>query len=78
MVYRGHIENGGIVLDDSVNLPEGTKVSIEPFGSGELREDQAPPLTLNERLKPFIGKATGLPTDAALNHDHYLYGLPKR
>ena len=25
-----------------------------------------------------VGKAQGLPEDAAHNHDHYLYGLPKK
>jgi hypothetical protein len=29
------------------------------------------------RRKPWRGKAGGA-ADAALNHDHYLYGLPKR
>ncbi len=34
--------------------------------------------SLAERLAPFIGKAKGLPPDASVNIDHYLYGLPKR
>ena len=40
-------------------------------------EDDAGP-TLAERLAGVIGKAKGLPSDASLNHDHYLYGLPKK
>jgi hypothetical protein len=26
----------------------------------------------------FAGSARGLPPDMALNHDHYLHGLPKK
>jgi hypothetical protein len=29
-------------------------------------------------LLRFAGKAKGLPSDLAANHDHYLHGLPKR
>lgn len=29
MVYKGHIENGNIVLEDSVKLPEGTAVIVQ-------------------------------------------------
>ena len=39
-------------------------------------DDDGP--TLFERLEPFIGKLQGLPPDASVNLDHYLYGLPKR
>jgi hypothetical protein len=33
---------------------------------------------LYDCLKDVIGKAVGLPEDAALNVEHYLYGHPKR
>lgn len=29
MVYRGHVENGQIVLDSGVELPEGATVAVE-------------------------------------------------
>ena len=77
MTYLGHVSNGTIVLDDPVVLPDGMAVSIEPL---EVVPDQLPEAipTLYERLEPFIGKAEGLPPDASVNHDHYLYGTPKR
>jgi len=28
--------------------------------------------------RKFAGTVRGLPADMALNHDHYLHGLPKR
>lgn len=78
MIYRGHVRNGVVVLDDAVALPEGMGVMIEPIENDheEPATDDIP--TLYERLKPFIGKATGLPPDASVNIDHYLYGTPKR
>ena len=75
MVYEGHVHNGAVVLDNQVKLPEGAKVRVTVVESPAAEE---PIPTLYERLKPFIGKAEGLPPDMAENHDHYLYGVPKK
>jgi hypothetical protein len=78
MTYHGYVKNGLVVLDDRVMLPEGAKVKVDLL---EAPADGSPGdeiPTLFERLKPFIGKADGLPADLAENHDHYLYGVPKR
>ena len=81
MVLRGHIENGAIVLDDPQVLPEGAavEVSIVPSAAAPAgtNPERAIP-TLYDRLRPFIGKFDGLPPDASINHDHYLYGTPKK
>lgn len=78
MTYHGHVKNGAIVLDEPVELPEGAEVRIDlvcgPTDEGSGGEIP----TLYERMEPFIGKAKGLPPDASVNLDHYLYGLPKR
>ena len=79
MTYRGHVCNGVVVLDDAVTLPEGLGVKVEPMESPERPsepDDDGP--TLYECLEPFVGKLEGLPPDASVNIDHYLYGLPKR
>ena len=34
--------------------------------------------SLYDRLKSVAGKAEGLPADASLQVDHYLYGQPKK
>ena len=65
------VENGVIKLPAGAQLPDGTKVTIEPTE----REDAGP--TLAEQLAPFIGIWDG-PKDLALSHDHYLYGAPKQ
>ena len=78
MVYRGHVKDGVVVVDDPVVLPEGLHVRIEipteepnPVTAGEASQ------TLGQMLLKYAGKAVGLPSDAARNHDHYLYGTPK-
>lgn len=77
MTYRGHVKNGMVILDEPADLIEGACVTIEVVPSGTKREDTGPP-SLAERLEAIIGKARSLPDDAAENHDHYLYGLPKQ
>ena len=73
MVYKGHVENGVIRLDDTVELPEGAVVRIELAGPAASNEvDFAP--TLAECLASVIGKAEDLPEDWSANHDTYLHG----
>jgi hypothetical protein len=79
MVYSGHIKNGVVVFDQPVVLPEGLEVSIEVSGkvlTQPVDEEQISSPT--EPLLKYAGKAVGLPEDSSLNHDHYLYGTPKR
>lgn len=81
MTYRGQVRNGTVVLDDPTALPEGTAVSVRPLQQGK-RQPKGPaakrPRTLLDVLRPFVGKAKGLPPDMSVNHDHYLYGVPKQ
>ncbi|MCP4642664.1 MAG: hypothetical protein GY851_19620 [bacterium] len=77
MTYKGRVKNGAVVLDDPVDLPEGALVKVDVFTIPAESEGEAMP-SLAETLAPFIGKAVGLPEDAAENHDHYLYGTPKK
>lgn len=73
MTIRGHIHNGIVVLDEPVTLPEGAKVEINVV----LSEQAAPAKPC--RLIDLAGIIeSGLPTDLALNHDHYLHGQPKK
>jgi hypothetical protein len=79
MVYRGHVEKGVVVLDDSAVLPDGLEVRIEPVDSSQetgLLDEEG--LTLGQRLLKHAGKSVGLPSDLAVNHDHYLYGTPRK
>lgn len=78
MVYRGHVENGMIQLEGSVTLPEGVEVRVEIVSTLPDRERDTAGVSLYERLKPIIGVVKGLPSDASVNVDHYLYGHPKK
>lgn len=81
MTLHGYIQDGMIVLDQSTPLPEGAAVEVRIVmpQAAEIQADgpnvEIP--TLAERLKDFIG-ILDLPEDAARNHDHYLYGTPKK
>lgn len=44
----------------------------------ELRQKKAEEESVWTVLQEFAGAAKGLPSDLAANHDHYLYGTPKR
>jgi hypothetical protein len=75
MSFSGHIQNGVVVFDQPIALPEGTAVEVavrETFSS-----DTNPQPTLWDRLKDVVGRADGLPPDASVRTDHYLtHGLP--
>ncbi|HEY4761017.1 MAG TPA: hypothetical protein VIH42_10595 [Thermoguttaceae bacterium] len=77
MSYRGHVENGMVKIDEPVALPEGTKVQIDLIENSISKSSNEEGLSLYDRLKTVIGMAQGLPADASLNVDHYLYGQPK-
>jgi hypothetical protein len=72
MEMLGKVKNGVIVLQNGYSLSEGTKVKVIVEG-----EDSAS-LALREFLQKQAGCMTGLPTDLADQHDHYLHGTPKR
>lgn len=74
-MLEGIVQNGVIVFPTGLSLPEGTKVKIEPVSPPNADDSQEGTLT---SLLKFVGIANDLPTDMALNHDHYLHGAPKR
>jgi hypothetical protein len=78
MTYRGRVKNGVVVLDGPGALPEGAVVSIRTVaGAGRVAKARKQAPTMYDRYKRCIGKAKGMPADASVNIDHYLYGAPK-
>jgi hypothetical protein len=77
MVYRGRVENGVVVLDNGSSLPEGTEVTVQAVAEPRSRESRQH-AGLRDSMMKFAGRAKGLPRDASVNIDHYLYGHPKR
>ena len=60
MTYKGHIENGQIVLDDAVILPDGANVVVELL-----------PRLQSRTLHPEIQKFTGIiPADVDARSEH--------
>jgi hypothetical protein len=75
MVYEGTIQNGVVVLQNGVQLPEGTPVRVE------LLETQAAKETLSPEGDALLDMSKfavdmGIP-DLSVNINHYLYGHPK-
>jgi hypothetical protein len=77
--YRGKIEAGKVVLKDGLKLPDGTEVEVTvmPVQDGRDRSRLAagqkdPAFTIGD------DPVDGLPEDMSVEHDHYLYGTPKR
>jgi hypothetical protein len=77
VTYRGKYSKGTVILPRGVDIPEGAEVEVTPVAPPNGGSQQEGP-TLYETLKPFIGSLDGLPSDLAENHDHYLYGTPKK
>lgn len=73
---RGCFDGKVLVLDQPADLPINRPLLIEV-------SPEPPPTADAMLLEGLIGlasqfPATGLPADAAAQHDHYLYGTAKR
>ncbi len=87
MSFRGKILGGGIVLEKPSDLPDGTEVVIEPTDPSICTQtaEETPsapqhsePTTLGQRLMQFSGIVSSMRKDGSRNHDHYIYGTPKK
>jgi len=78
MTYRGWVKNGVVLLEGPARPPDGSEVSVRVLKRAARGKPAEEIPTLYERLKPIIGAVKDLPPDAGLNHDHYLYGAPKK
>jgi hypothetical protein len=77
MTYRGIVKGGVVIVEGPETPPEGAVVTVNVIEPAASDHKSAPP-TWAEVFKDVIGKAKGLPGDSSVNHDHYLYGTPKR
>lgn len=82
MTISGTVQNGVVVLGEGQTLPEGAAVQVVFVAPQERQADAvATPSVWDELAR--IGREVEslpceLPEDLAINHDHYLYGAPKR
>jgi hypothetical protein len=83
MTIRGKVKNGKVLLEKPRAFPDGTEVEVRRAKKRKTapkkttRKPKPKPRSLADRLRNVIGKAKTLPPDASVNHDYYLYGLPK-
>jgi hypothetical protein len=82
MTYKGKVENGVILVEEGVRLPEGAEVQIELADGVQPPNDVSDEPTIGQKLAALARKYESLPCDLpedlAINHDHYLHGMPKR
>ena len=80
MTYQGHVENGAVVLDVPVTLPEGAKVEVALLQPTDVPPKRKPIWEAALELAASIPEedVKKMPRDASTNHDHYLYGTPRR
>jgi hypothetical protein len=71
MSYKGKVKNGVVVLPPDARLPEGEDVEVTPLGKPAADD-------FTDTLVRISKQVSGLPRDLAEQHDHYLYGTPKR
>lgn len=71
MSFKGHVQNGAVVLDEQASLPEGSEVRVQLANP----EDQLQ--SLREGLLRFAGIVDDMPEGFSTNHDFYLYGTPR-
>lgn len=70
MTWKGVVENGVVKLPP--DWKDGTPVLVEAL------EAEGPMNDLTRKFLELSEKTKGLPIDLAAQHDHYLYGTPKK
>ncbi len=67
MTILGHVQNGVVIFDGGLSLPDGTNVRVEAV------EHEKEESRLQGQLLEWAGKGVDLPADLARRHDHYLH-----
>lgn len=84
MTYRAKMQGGKVVFEGGIKPVDGVelRVDVVEAPAPTLEPDHTPPQpkTLSEFLLSFAGIMDDptLPEDGSINHDHYIYGAPKR
>ncbi len=77
VAIKGHFDGKVFVPEEPVDLPRGQSVILHIAtapGNGSPRGEQH---VLDWVVENLVAK-TDLPSDGSVEHDHYLYGNPKR
>jgi hypothetical protein len=77
MTLRVHFDGKVLIPDEPVDLPVNCALEVEVKPAQPEAAEEKPLLKLAQRLQDLPGNPDW-PSDGAAQHDHYLYGLPKR
>jgi len=81
MVIRGRIQNGVVVLEDEISLPEGTEVTVV-VGAAPVAREQKMSEEEHRRILEIMDRIAALPVKGSpepfsgADHDKVLYGKP--
>ncbi|WP_333652492.1 CopG family transcriptional regulator [Dissulfurispira sp.] len=64
--------------DSGMSVAELVRTAINNFLSERRKKKERPADEITEKLLSVAGICKGGPPDLADNHDHYLYGFPKK
>lgn len=85
MTMTGTIKRGKVVLDGPVPLEDGARVEVRLVTKRVVGSRAQSKLKGKKKLSSVAnmllrhaGKITDLPPDFSRNHDHYIYGVPKK
>jgi hypothetical protein len=67
-----------IQQDSGMPIAELVRTAINHFLSEHRKKKEKPMDEITEKLLSVAGICKGGPPDLADNHDHYLYGFPKK
>jgi hypothetical protein len=77
LTVKARFDGHAFIPEQPVNLPAGSVVEI-PLPQTMPPLDNEPPLARLAEIASLFPDDPDMPTDAAAQVDHYLYGLPKR
>ena len=79
-MLTAHFDGKVLIPDEPVELPMNCalEVRVQPLRKGVPQSDENRPLPKLLRSLEALPDNPAWPADGAAQHDHYLYGLPKK
>jgi hypothetical protein len=78
IAFNAHFDGRVIVPEHAVDLPLGQSFVVHIHTSGEVTSDKESPSISALQWLAENAVDDDLPSDLSAQHDHYLYGTPKR
>jgi hypothetical protein len=80
MTYRAKMVNGKVEFEGGIRPADGVELRVDVVPDKKPAPTSGRRSTLSEVLLSFAGIMSdpNLPVDGSVNHDHYIYGSPKR